>query len=212
VDHLDYYDILGTQRGATASSLRDAYHAAQRKFHPDGHRHLDGELREAVERISKRVTEAYSVLRDPRRRKLYDERIALGAKTVVRMQLVEATAEAGRRREERGGKTPNGRATTLAQNDLARGDLLAAARNLQMAVTFGSTNGCFQAEARRVRARSCATSALPARLRRVPDRRVAPKPASYSAARAIVDVRARGPPPASSSPAATRVRRRRGTQ
>jgi DnaJ-class molecular chaperone len=155
VDDLDYYDILGTQRGATASSLRDAYHAAQRKFHPDGHRHLDGELREAVERISKRVTEAYSVLRDPRRRKLYDERIAVGAKTAVRMQLVEATAEAGRRdAEERGGKTPNGRRYfTLAQNDLVKGDLGAAVRNLQMAVTFEPANELFKQKLAEVRAK-----------------------------------------------------------
>ena len=155
VDDLDYYDILGTQRGATASSLRDAYHAASRKFHPDGHRHLDGELREAVERIAKRVTEAYSVLRDPRRRKLYDERIALGAKTAVRMQLVEAAAEAGRRdSEERGGKTPNGRRYfTLAQNDLAKGDLAAAARNLHMAATFEPANDLFKQKLAEVRAK-----------------------------------------------------------
>ena len=92
------------------------------------------------------MTEAYSVLRDPRRRKLYDERLAQGGAAGARMQLVEGTVEAGRRAaEERGGKTPNGkRYFALAQGDLARGDLSAAARNLQMALTFEPGNDLFK--------------------------------------------------------------------
>jgi DnaJ-class molecular chaperone len=146
MDDLNYYEILGAPRGTASAALRDAYHAASRKFHPDAHRHLDPEMRSAVEHIAKRVTEAYSVLRDPRRRKLYDERLAKGASAGARMQLVEGTVEAGRRAaEERGGKTPNGkRYFTLSQNDLAKGDLSAAARNLQMACTFEPGNELFK--------------------------------------------------------------------
>ena len=145
VDDLDYYEILGAPRGTASAALRDAYHAASRKFHPDAHRHLDPEMRSAVERIAKRVTEAYSVLRDPRRRKLYDERLAQGT-SGARLQRVEGNVEAGRRAaEERGGNTPNGRRYfTLAQSDLAKGDLSAAARNLQMACTFEPQNELFK--------------------------------------------------------------------
>jgi curved DNA-binding protein CbpA len=155
VDDLDYYEILGAPRGSASPALRDAYHAASRKFHPDAHRHLDAELRGAVERIAKRVTEAYSVLRDPRRRKLYDERIAQGASGGARMQLVEGTVEAGRRAaEELGGKTPNGkRYFALAQTDLAKGDLSAAARNLQMACTFEPGNELFKRKLAEVKAK-----------------------------------------------------------
>ena len=155
VDDLNYYEILGAPLGTASGALRDAYHAASRKFHPDAHRHLDPELRSAVERIAKRITEAYSVLRDPRRRKLYDERLAQGASTGARMQLVEGTVEAGRRAaEERGGKTPNGkRYFTLAQNDLAKGDLSAAARNLQMACTFEPGNELFKQKLAEVKAK-----------------------------------------------------------
>jgi curved DNA-binding protein CbpA len=154
VDDLNYYEILGAPLGAASTALRDAYHAASRKFHPDSHRHLEPELRGAVERIAKRVTEAYSVLRDPRRRKLYDERLAQGA-VGARMQLVEGTVEAGRRAaEERGGKTPNGkRYFALAQGDLARGDLSAAARNLQMACTFEPGNELFKQKLVEVKAK-----------------------------------------------------------
>jgi len=155
VDDLNYYEILGAPLGTASGALRDAYHAASRKFHPDAHRHLDPELRSAVERIAKRITEAYSVLRDPRRRKLYDERLAQGASAGARMQLVEGTVEAGRRAaEERGGKTPNGkRYFTLAQNDLAKGDLSAAARNLQMACTFEPGNELFKQKLAEVKAK-----------------------------------------------------------
>ena len=154
VDDLNYYEILGVPAGTASAALRDAYHAASRKFHPDAHRHLDPDLRGAVERIAKRVTESYSVLRDPRRRKLYDERLAQGA-AGARMQLVEGTVEAGRRAaEERGGKTPNGkRYFALAQGDLARGDLSAAARNLQMACTFEPGNELFKQKLAEVKAK-----------------------------------------------------------
>ena len=40
--------------------------------------HLEGALSEAVAQISKRVTEAYAVLRDPRRRQAYDRMIDEG--------------------------------------------------------------------------------------------------------------------------------------
>lgn len=144
LDDLDYYEVLGAPRGAATSALRLAYHEASRRFHPDASRHLPSELRGAVERIAKRVTEAYSVLRDPGRRRLYDERLAQG--DPKRMALVEAQAEAGRRvTEERQGRTPNGRRYfTLASNDLARGDLAAAFRNLQTALTFEPDNALFK--------------------------------------------------------------------
>jgi curved DNA-binding protein CbpA len=155
VDDLNYYEILGVPPGTASTALRDAYHAASRKFHPDAHRHLDPEMRSAVERIAKRVAEAYSVLRDPRRRKLYDERLSQGSSVASRMQLVEGTVEAGRRAaEERGGKTPNGkRYFALAQADLARGDLNSAARNLQMACTFEPGNELFKGKLAEVKAK-----------------------------------------------------------
>jgi len=146
IDELDYYVLLGVERKAPSHAVRLAYHAASRRFHPDAHRQLGDEVRAATERISKRVAEAYSVLRDPRRRLLYDERIERGGDANVRMPLVEANAEAGRRAaEDRGGKTPNGkRYFALAQADLARGDLVAATRNLFTALTFEPTNAFFK--------------------------------------------------------------------
>lgn len=155
VGELDYYQLLHLKRGATASEVKAAYHATSRTFHPDANRHLRPDLQDAVSRIARRVTEAYSVLRDPRRRRVYDERIAAGGG--VRMQLAEASAAAERKRlQETGGhaRTPQGRQFfQLAQADLRRGDLASAMRNLQTALTFEPGNASIQAELARVKER-----------------------------------------------------------
>lgn len=144
IEELDYYQLLHLERDAVAGQVKRAYHSTSRAFHPDANRHLDGELQEACRQIAKRVSEAYAVLRDPRRRQAYDRRLDEGAK--VRMQLGEAQAEAGRQAsEERGGRTPQGRQFfKLAETARSRGDLVAAARNLQTALTFEPDNALFR--------------------------------------------------------------------
>lgn len=155
LDELDYYDVLELQRGAAGAALRAAYHAASRRFHPDANRHLDPELRSVVERIAKRVTEAYSVLRDPRRRRLYDEMLA-SSDGVRRLQLVESAAAASQRaRSEREGRTPQGRRHfAQATSDLGRGDVAAAIRSLQMALTYEPDNAAFKTKLTELRARA----------------------------------------------------------
>jgi DnaJ-class molecular chaperone len=138
------------QRGTTGRDLKTAYYATSRAFHPDANRHLPADLREAVGQISKRVTEAYAVLRDPRRRQAYDR--LLDEKRGVRMQLAEAQAEATRREREDEGRTPQGRQYyTLARDALQRGDWESAARNLQTALTFEPGNLFFQERLRETR-------------------------------------------------------------
>ncbi|MDH3520827.1 MAG: J domain-containing protein, partial [Myxococcales bacterium] len=151
IGELDYYQLLHLRRNAVAGEVKKAYHATSRAFHPDSNRHLDPELREAVATISKRVSEAYSVLRDPRRRQAYDRR--LETNQGLRMQLAEAQAEAGRQAsEERGGRTPQGRQFyRLAQSDLQRNDYGAAVRNLQTALTFEPGNTLFKEQLARAK-------------------------------------------------------------
>lgn len=151
IGEIDYYQLLHLSRDAASGEVKKAYHATSRVFHPDANRHLDADLQEAVRVISMRVSEAYSVLRNPRRRKAYDERLRAG--DGLRMQLAEAQAVAERlSSEERGGRTPQGRQFhTLAQRDLKRQDWASAARNLQTALTFEPDNPVFREELTRVR-------------------------------------------------------------
>lgn len=151
LDELDYYQILEIPRDAPGSAVKRAYHTVSRRLHPDTNRDLDAELREALERIAKRVTEAYSVLRDGRRRKAYDEKLCGEGGT--RLQLAQAEAAAGKRAvEDHLGRTPNGRRFfTLARADIDRGDLSSAARNLQTALTFEPGNDAFKKKLAEVR-------------------------------------------------------------
>ncbi len=153
LDELDYYGLLHVPPGADAGEVKRAYFASSRAFHPDGNRHLPEDLQTAIARIAKRVTEAYSVLRDPRRRAAYDRRLAEGSG--LRIQLAEATSEAGRSEAEQRGRTPQGRQYyARAEADLQRGDRTAAARNLQTALTFEPDNALFRSKLGELRGRT----------------------------------------------------------
>ena len=152
IEDLDYYQLLHLKRDAHSGDVKKAYHATSRTFHPDANRHLEGELQEAAKVISKRVAEAYVVLRDPRRRKAYDRHLDTGESN--RLQLAEAQAEAGRREaEDRGAQTPQGRQFfARAQSDIAKRDWGSAARNLQTALTFEPGNAAIRSALDRVKA------------------------------------------------------------
>ena len=108
VDELDYYEILRLPREAQARDIRRAYHDASRRFHPDAHRQQGDELRGASAAISKRVCEAYTVLRDPRRRRVYDDFLEQGDGT--RLPLGQLHEQATQRdRASRQGNTAQGR-------------------------------------------------------------------------------------------------------
>ncbi len=145
IDELDYYQLLHLEPEATQSEVKKAYFQTSRTFHPDANRHLEAGLRDECAQISKRVTEAYCVLRDPRRRAAYDDqrRSGDGAR---RMQLAEARASHAKKdSEERQGKTPQGRQFyQKAAAAIDRGDTAGAINHLQMALTFESGNSYFK--------------------------------------------------------------------
>src|SRR5918911_1158499 len=64
----DYYEVLGVGRAATEEQIKTAYRKLARKFHPD----LNPGDKAAEERF-KELQEAYDVLADPEKRKLYDQ-------------------------------------------------------------------------------------------------------------------------------------------
>jgi len=151
MNELDYYQLLHLERGASPRDVKLAYHASSRAFHPDANRHLETDLQGPVANIAKRITEAYQVLRDTRRRRAYDELLSAGEG--MRIRLADASSEGGRKdTETRQGRTRQGRQYfNLAAMDAKRQDWQAAARNLQTALTFEPDSEFFKAELAAIR-------------------------------------------------------------
>lgn len=64
-----YYDILGVDKSVNTQAIKKAYHNMSRKYHPDK---LPSDKKVFGEEKIKEINEAYSVLSDPNKRKLYD--------------------------------------------------------------------------------------------------------------------------------------------
>ena len=63
----DCYDVLGIKKNATDKEIKSAYRKLAKKYHPDAN---PGDKR--AEEKFKELSEAYDILKDPEKRKLYD--------------------------------------------------------------------------------------------------------------------------------------------
>lgn len=63
----DYYEVLGVKKTSTEKEIKSAYRKLAKKYHPDTNANNKG-----AEQLFKEITEAYNVLSDPDKKKLYD--------------------------------------------------------------------------------------------------------------------------------------------
>lgn len=71
--HKDYYEVLGVSRDASEEDIQKAYRTLARKLHPD----LNPDDPEAKKKFQK-MQEAFDVLGDPEKKKVYDQYGAYG--------------------------------------------------------------------------------------------------------------------------------------
>jgi molecular chaperone DnaJ len=71
----DYYDVLGVPRNASEADIKKAYRRLAMEYHPD----RNGGNPQAEEKF-KEAAEAYDVLRDPEKRRRYDQFGAAGVR------------------------------------------------------------------------------------------------------------------------------------
>lgn len=64
----DYYELLGLAKSADPSAIKKAYRKLAKKYHPDTN---PGD--KEAEKKFKEITEAYNILSDPEKKKLYDQ-------------------------------------------------------------------------------------------------------------------------------------------
>ena len=95
-------------------------------------------------RIAKRVTEAYVILRDPRKRPKYTEDIS-GPDRAKKLRYDEQSEQETRKADrEKEGRTQQGRQLwRKAQEALKRGDKASAIRDLKTALLFEQGNPLF---------------------------------------------------------------------
>ena len=69
---MDYYAVLDLEKSAGDSEIRKAYFKKSKEYHPDKHSNEEEDLKEEFSRKFKLAKEAYELLSDHDKRKMYD--------------------------------------------------------------------------------------------------------------------------------------------
>jgi len=129
----DYYALLGIIRSASSDQIRAAFHRFAREHHPDNFVNSPEESERHTD-LYQHATEAYRVLLDPTKRKLYDEDLEKG---VVRYTEDRAKEKRRTMRPPGGVMLRSSKARvffTRAHRAMESGDWSQAKLNLQMAI------------------------------------------------------------------------------
>jgi DnaJ-domain-containing protein 1 len=150
LEQLDYFEVLMLEKSATPADIKRAFYRESRTYHPDRFFHLENkELKDRVHELYKRVTEAYYVLRDDTKRRLYLADIT-GPERARKLRFVESSeaetrAASRRQQDEQIGMHPKGRQFyQAAVADADAGRWSAAERNLKMALTYEPSNARYK--------------------------------------------------------------------
>ena len=144
IDGLDYFQILNIAQTSSTAQIRDSYYGLARALHPDKFFHLnDPDLKASVGKIYKRVTEAYSVLKNDSHRAAYINGIN-GTDRSKKLRFSEESATEQKEQLKQAvkvAKTPKGEQMyNAALIDLQNNRYDQAFKNLQSACLFEPAN------------------------------------------------------------------------
>ena len=143
LDEISYYRLLSLQPTATGRDIKAAYYRLAARLHPDLYgKTLDGDFRAKLTAVYSRVVEAYKVLSDGRRRKLYDQQLEQGS---VRLTAdAEAQARKPTRPEDSIANPGAKKFFKLGMEALRTGDGKTAVTNLKLALSLEPSNAVIQ--------------------------------------------------------------------
>ena len=150
IDAQDYFEVLGLPKEAAPADIKAAYYRESRAFHPDRFAAVESaELKDHIGRIYRRINEAYTVLRDDRKRARYLADVT-GPDREKKLRFTEAEesavqVEQRKKVEEQFGQTPNGRKFyATATLEVQAGRWEAAERALKSALMYEPANPRFK--------------------------------------------------------------------
>ncbi|OHS98653.1 DnaJ domain containing protein [Tritrichomonas foetus] len=68
--YVDHYEVLGLKKGASMTEIKNAYKKLVRQWHPD--RYGDKQKKKEAEAMMKKINQAYDILGDEQKKRLYD--------------------------------------------------------------------------------------------------------------------------------------------
>jgi DnaJ-class molecular chaperone len=144
IDDLDYYQILKLDQIAFEEDIKKAYFRESRIYHPDKFYNEPVEIQQQVNKVFKRILEAYKVLMDKDRRVLYTKNInGPERKKHLRFDLRHLKQEEEKKEDE--GQTPMGKKYYhMAKTAMQNKDYKGAKINLQLAAKMEPGNQTFK--------------------------------------------------------------------
>ena len=144
IDGLDYFQVLNLSSAASGQQIRDSYYALARALHPDKFFHIEDVVtKDAVHKIYKRVVEAYTILKDEKKRIKYIADIS-GPERMKKLRFTEeseAEQKAAAAHAVKVAKTPKGEQLyQTALLDMKKAQWEKSYKNIQTAVMFEPSN------------------------------------------------------------------------
>jgi curved DNA-binding protein CbpA len=150
IDDLDYYQILKIDQMAFDEDIKKAYFEESRIYHPDKYFNEPPEIQDKINKIFKRICEAYKVLSDQDKRALYTKLISgPDRKKYLRFDLRLLKTETEKKEDE--GTSPLAKKYyKMAKTAFQNKDYKAAKINLKLALQIEPENHTFQEKMKEV--------------------------------------------------------------